>query len=119
MGGRMTVAEKIKMAVLLSGSGTTLENFFVKIDEGELDAEVAVVISSLSDAYGLVRADRRGVPTAVYPRGKYGSVAEYSAAVFGEIEAYEPDLVVLAGFMVLIEEHGFDGAMTLLGAGGE
>jgi len=97
------VADRLKVAVLLSGSGTTLENFFAKIDEGYLDAEIVCVVSSLSKAYGLVRAEKRGVPTAVFVRKKYGSVKEYSEAVFAAVDGYEPDLVVLAGFMVLIE----------------
>ncbi len=97
------MAGKLKIAVLLSGSGTTLENFFARIDDGYLDAEVACVISSLTDAYGLERARKRGVPTAVFPRKKYRSLAEYSSAVFGEIDRYDVELIVMAGFMVMIE----------------
>jgi len=97
------LAGKLKVAVLLSGSGTTLENFFVKIDEGYLDAEIVCVVSSLPDAYGLVRARDRGVPTAVFVRKKYSSVKEYSEALFAELDKHAPDLIILAGFMVLVE----------------
>jgi formyltetrahydrofolate-dependent phosphoribosylglycinamide formyltransferase len=91
------------MAVLLSGSGTTLENFFVRMERNELPAEVVCVVSSLSKAFGLERARRRGVPTAVVARKKYKSAADYSRAVFAELEKHRPDLVCLAGFMVHIE----------------
>ena len=97
------MAEKVRMAVLLSGSGTTLENFFERIEDGSLPAEVVCVVSSLSKAYGLERARGRGVPTAVCVRKRSGSVREYSEAVFAEIDRHSPDLVCLAGFMVLIE----------------
>ena len=92
-----------RLAVLLSGSGTTLENLFAHIDRGELPAEVAVVVSSKPDTFGLERARRRGVPTAVIVRRKYDSTVAFADAVFQEVDAFQPDLVVLAGFMVLLK----------------
>jgi len=56
------MAEPINMAVLLSGSGRTLQNFIDLSDAGKLDAKVSVVISSRADAYGLERAKVRGIP---------------------------------------------------------
>ncbi len=95
--------EALKLAVLLSGSGTTLENVFEHIERGELPAEVAVVISSLSKAYGLVRAKKRGVPTRVLVRKKYPSTGAYSQAVFEAVREHGAELVCLAGFMVRID----------------
>ncbi len=92
----------MKLAVLLSGSGTTLENLFEKIDAGELPVEIAVVISSRADAYGLERAKRRGVPTHVFPRRKYGSLEEYTEAIFETVREAGAEFVALAGFMVMI-----------------
>ena len=92
----------MKLAVLLSGSGTTLENLFEKIEAGELPVEIAVVISSRSDAYGLQRATKRGVPTHVFARKKYGSLEEYTDAVFGAVRDHGAEFVALAGFMVMI-----------------
>ena len=94
--------EPLKLAVLLSGSGTTLENMFEHVERGELPVKVAVVISSLSRAYGLVRARKRGVPTRVFVRKKYPSIEEYSRAVFEEVREHRVELVCLAGFMVQI-----------------
>lgn len=92
----------MKVAVLLSGSGTTLENLFIKIEAGELPVEIAVVISSRTDAYGIQRAKKRGVPTHVFPRKKYGSLQEYTDAVFGAARGAGAEFVILAGFMVMI-----------------
>jgi len=92
----------MKIAVLLSGSGTTLENIFEHIERGELPVEVAVVISSRADAYGIERAKKRGVPTHVLARKEYGSLEEYTDAIFGEVRDSGAGLVALAGFMVQI-----------------
>ena len=61
---------KLGIAVLLSGSGTSLENLLEKIDAGEVPGEVRVVIGSKTKAFGLERARRRGIPAA---RGVAGS----------------------------------------------
>ena len=92
----------MRIAVLLSGSGTTLENLFEKIEAGELPVEIAVVISSRADAYGIERAKKRGVPTHVFPRKKHGSLDEYTDAVFKAAREHGAEFVVLAGFMVMI-----------------
>ncbi len=92
----------MKLAVLLSGSGTTLESIFEHIDRGELPVEVSVVISSRADAYGIERAKKRGVPTHMLARKKYGSLAEYTEAVFSAVRESGAELVALAGFMVQI-----------------
>ncbi|MHC4200370.1 MAG: phosphoribosylglycinamide formyltransferase [Planctomycetota bacterium] len=92
----------MKIAVLLSGSGTTLENIFEHIERGELPVEVAVVVSSRADAYGIERAKKRGVPTHVFARKKFASLSEYTDAVFGAVCDSGAELVALAGFMVQI-----------------
>jgi len=92
----------LKLAVLLSGGGTTLENFFTHIEAGKLDAEVAVVGSSRKDAFGLERARRRGVPTFVVESRRYRESARLSEAIFAELDRYEFDLLLLAGFMCFI-----------------
>jgi phosphoribosylglycinamide formyltransferase 1 len=93
----------IKLAVLLSGSGTTLENLFEKRDAGRLNADVAVVVSSRSDAFGLERARKRSIPAFAIERKKFNSPREFSEAIFSKIAPYKADLIVLAGFMSLLE----------------
>jgi len=74
----------LKLAVLLSGTGRTLENIFDHIADGRLDAEVVVVGSSRADAYGLERARSRGVPTFVVPSREYRRTSALIPAFCGK-----------------------------------
>ena len=65
------MAKRIKLAVLLSGGGRTLQNFIDKIAAGELDAQIVVVISSRADAYGLQRAKTHSIPQFVVSSRDY------------------------------------------------
>jgi len=93
--------KNLKLAVLLSGSGTTLENIFEHIEDGRLDAEVCLVVSSRADAYGLKRAEKRGIVTHVVPSKKYVNIDEFSDRVTDALDCDKPDLILLAGFMCL------------------
>jgi len=89
----------VKMAVLLSGSGRTLDNFHREIDEGKLPAEVVVVVASRPDALGLEKARSRGTPAFCVTRRDYIDAASYSEAIDKVMLPFKPDLVALAGFM--------------------
>jgi phosphoribosylglycinamide formyltransferase-1 len=93
----------LRLAVLLSGSGTTLENILEHIDAGKLDAEVVAVISSRANVFGLERARRRNIPAELVERKAFSSSDGFNTALWTVIEDFEPNLVVLAGFMSLIE----------------
>ena len=93
----------IRLAVLLSGSGTTLQNIIDRIDRGELDATVAGVISSRSGVFGLERARKHGSPAIEVVRKQYDSHGPFNEALWTAIRSLSPDLVVLAGFMSLID----------------
>jgi phosphoribosylglycinamide formyltransferase 1 len=95
------MADPIKLAVLLSGGGTTLENIFAKIEVGELDATVAVVVATRPDAYGLERARNHNADAVLLERKKFKDTAAFSDALNAKLDEYAPDLVCLAGFMVL------------------
>ncbi|MGD9335676.1 MAG: formyltransferase family protein, partial [Syntrophobacterales bacterium] len=56
---------KLKLAVLISGGGSNLQAMIDRIEAGKLDAEIGLVVSNNPDAYGLDRAQRHGIPTAV------------------------------------------------------
>jgi formyltetrahydrofolate-dependent phosphoribosylglycinamide formyltransferase len=100
----------LRLAVLLSGSGTSLQNLIDRIDAGELRAEIAVVIASKPDAYGLSRARRRGIPALAVPRKRHPDVGAFNDALHGELARFEIDLVVLLGFLSPFETRGrFDG----------
>jgi phosphoribosylglycinamide formyltransferase-1 len=95
------MSQMLNLAVLLSGSGRTLDNLQQAIDEGRLSARIVVVVSSKSDAYGLVRAQRHGLDAVAIPRKEYSSLETFNAAMNAVLARYRIDLVVLAGFLSL------------------
>jgi phosphoribosylglycinamide formyltransferase-1 len=92
----------LRLAILLSGSGRTLENILEWIAAGRLAATVEVVIASRGDVRGVGVAQRAGLPTRVLPQGTH-STAEWSAEIFAACRAAKADLVVMAGFLKLVE----------------
>jgi len=93
----------INLAVLLSGSGTTLQNIIDRIENGELDAKIRCVVASRKSAYGLERAHKHEIPTATVIRKEFSDSAAFSDAIWAEIRKYPVDLVLMAGFMSLLE----------------
>ena len=85
--------------MLISGGGTTLKNLLARIDAGELDARVRLVVSSSPDARGLDYARQAGVPAAVFQQGGFAGSEDFSAAIFDRCRAAEVDVVVMAGFL--------------------
>lgn len=92
----------LKVAVLLSGNGSTLQNILDRIAAGELDVKVVCVVGSRADAYGLERARKSGIPAIAVPRKDYANAQVFGDAVWSEVRKHEPGLVVLAGFMSLL-----------------
>jgi phosphoribosylglycinamide formyltransferase 1 len=94
----------MRLVVLVSGSGTLLQALLDAVDSGDLDATVVAVGADRADAYGLVRAERAGIPTFVRQLVKGGDRALWDAELTAAVDAYQPDLVVSAGFMKLVGE---------------
>ena len=92
--------DPLKLAVMLSGGGTTLQNLLDRIDAGDLPARVEVVIGTRPDAYGLERARSRHIDTHVVRRRDYPDTEAFSEAIDRQLEPYNPDLIILAGFML-------------------
>lgn len=93
---------KLRLAVLLSGNGTTLENLLEQSADGRLHAEVMVVVSSRAKAFGLERARRRHVPAVSVERKDFSgpdAMARFSDKIFAAVAPHHPDLVCCAGFM--------------------
>lgn len=86
------------IGILLSGSGTTFENICAHIDDGTLNAQIAVVVSSRKDAYGLVRARKRSIPECVVSSSQCTN-PEFSSKITRVLKEYNVDLIVMAGFM--------------------
>jgi len=97
----MAEVRHLRLAVLLSGSGRTLENLLEWIDSGGLSATVAVVVSSRPDVRGLRIAGRAGLSTRLLPPGGQ-SVEGWSETIFRACREARSDLVVMAGFMHLV-----------------
>jgi formyltetrahydrofolate-dependent phosphoribosylglycinamide formyltransferase len=92
----------LSLAILISGSGTTLQNVLDRIADGRLRARVVQVISSRADAFGLERARRAGVPAAVVERKSCPSTEEFSRRIFELCRTAGVDLCLLAGFLQLV-----------------
>jgi phosphoribosylglycinamide formyltransferase 1 len=89
----------IRLAVLLSGSGTTLQNLLDRIRNASLDARVVLVISNRSDAYGLIRAAEAGAESCVVSRKQAGNAEAFSQTIFEKCRHAGVELVCLAGFL--------------------
>lgn len=92
----------IRLAVCVSGGGTTLQNLVDRIAAGSLRAEVVQVIASRAGIGAIARAEAAGLAVTVEARAGR-SVADHSAAIFAPIHAAQADLVVLGGFLSLLE----------------
>lgn len=92
-----------RLAVLVSGGGTTLQNFIDRIASGSLRAEIAVVIASRADAYGLERARCAGIPALVVARKEQADAEQFNDALHRALEPFAVDLVILAGFLSLFQ----------------
>jgi len=91
-----------RLVVLVSGSGTNLQALLDACADPAYGATVVAVGADRDGIEGLARAERVGVPTFVARVGDFGSREEWDAALAAQVAAYEPDLVVLAGFMKLV-----------------
>jgi formyltetrahydrofolate-dependent phosphoribosylglycinamide formyltransferase len=96
----MSAPARLPVAVLLSGSGTTLQNFIDLAAAGKLPVEIVLVVSSRKDAFGLERAAKAGIPTAVLRPRDFEHEKAFARAVFDQVEARGAGLVLFAGFMV-------------------
>lgn len=91
-----------KIVVLISGSGSNLQSLIEGCQSGTIKGRIVAVVSNQSTAYGLVRAQQAGIPAACLDAKAYANRQAYDAALLALIEQYQPDLVVLAGFMRIL-----------------
>jgi len=91
-----------RTAILISGSGTNLQAFIDAVANGDLDLDLCVVFSNKPDAFGLERAETAGIPVACIEHGDFDDRESFDRAVIAELDRYEPDLLILAGFMRIL-----------------
>ena len=93
----------LKVAVLVSGGGTNLQAILDAIDNGTItNAKVEVVISNNKNAYALERAKNHGIEALCISPKDYESREVFNQELLKAVDAYEPDLIVLAGYLVVI-----------------
>ena len=103
------MADYKKIAVLVSGGGTNLQALIDAQNRGELGAgKITLVIASKPGVYALERAANAGIEGRVLARKDYDSIAAYSKALAEEMTAAGIDLVVLAGFLTIIDEQVYE-----------
>ena len=95
-------SELLRVAVMVSGSGTNLQAILDRCREGRLNAVVCVVISNNRNAYALERARKEGVEAVHWSEKKAGSAKAFADGLLGILRSAGTDLVVLAGYMKLI-----------------
>ena len=101
--------ETVKIAVLVSGGGTNLQALIDAEERGELGrGKISLVIASKPGVYALERAKNHNINSTVLARKSYDSIADYSRALVETLKAAEIDLVVLAGFLTIIDEQVYE-----------
>lgn len=93
--------QPLKLAVLISGGGTTLLNLHNRIKNGSLNADIGLVIAS-NECAGVKKSENLGLNTEVLSRGQFQSTEAFSEAIFQQVRACQTDVVILAGFLSLI-----------------
>ncbi len=92
----------IALGVLVSGGGTNLQAIIDAIDAGELDARIAMVVSSNPDAFGIERARRAGIDTLVMQVADYADPAAADARIADALKGAGVDYVAMAGYMRMV-----------------
>ena len=94
--------ERPRIVILISGSGSNMLAIAEQVANKSPDADIAAVISNVPDVAGLQKARDRDIHTAVVNHKEFATREEFDVALMREIDAYQPDLVVLAGFMRIL-----------------
>lgn len=91
-----------RIVVLVSGNGSNLQAILDACQQGRINGSVAAVFSNKADAYGLERAREKGVPAHALAASQFADREAFDRQLMLEIDAYAPDLVVLAGYMRIL-----------------
>jgi phosphoribosylglycinamide formyltransferase 1 len=100
--------KKARLVVLISGNGSNLQAILDACVVGKLPAMVSAVIANKPDAYGLVRAVKANVPTMVITRSQIPERRQYDVMLADCVASFEPDYVILAGWMRLLTSAFLD-----------
>lgn len=95
---------KIRIAVLISGGGSNLQAIIDEIKKVKINGEIILVISDKADAYGLKRAEAENIETLTILKSHFESRKEWNSQILYILQNYKIDLVLLAGFMSILDE---------------
>ncbi|MGN0152761.1 MAG: phosphoribosylglycinamide formyltransferase [Wujia sp.] len=99
----------LRVLVMVSGGGTNLQAIINAVQDGTItNTEIVGVISNNKGAYALERAATAGIPTAVVSPKDFDTRADFNDALLAAVNGFRPDLIVLAGFLVVIPEKMID-----------
>lgn len=98
-----TTHTALPLVVMISGSGSNLQAIIDAIATGNLAAKIVGVVSDKPDAYGLVRAQHAAIPTRVVSPQDYPDRSRWQSALQATIDALDPGLIAMAGFMRILE----------------
>ena len=107
------LAKPLRVAVLVSGSGSNLQVLINAMQAGALPIEIVGVISNREDAYAITRANDASIPVAVLSHvasGKRMGIKTFETHASTQLSAWQPDLIVLAGFMRVLSGSFIDNA---------
>ena len=93
---------KARLVILISGRGSNMRSIVEAANQGQLDVDIAAVISNRPDAAGLEYAQLAGIDAQVIDHKLYDSRESFDAAMAEVIDSYQPDFVILAGFMRIL-----------------
>lgn len=99
---------KLKIAVLISGSGTNLQALIDACDQPDYPAEIVLVLSNKETAFGLERAKKAGIPTAFISHKQFSSREEFDKNMDARIKESGAEFVCMAGFMRILSEWFVD-----------
>ncbi len=98
----MNAVGKLPIVILISGSGSNLEAIIRESRDANSTFFICCVISNKADAYGLIRADKAGIPTRFVDHKVFSSREEFDQSLVDTISPFNPELLVLAGFMRIL-----------------
>ena len=95
----------LRVLVLVSGGGTNLQAIIDKVNDGTVsNTEIVGVISNNYGVYSLERAEKAGIPSVVVAPKDFPDRSSFNRALLAKLDEFKPDLIVLAGFLVVIPE---------------
>ena len=94
--------QKLRTAVLVSGSGTNFDAIVQRAQAGQIDVDVCCVVSNKPGVGALERAERLGIPSLVIPHKEYPDRSSHEQAILDALGPYEPEMLALAGYMRVV-----------------